>query len=247
MASTSETGHAKNVDNLGLLNVHIASYGAKYNPSNPAIAYSALVQLEADARQAVDGVSLAVARFQHAAASRDAAFRELLPTTTRAINTLKASTTSSHTVANAKTIVRRLRGKRAKPIATKAADAAIPDTPQPQHHSVSHLSFSSRADSFDELISLLASIPEYSPNEQALTLDALRAILQRLRSSIDACNSAAAYLSAARSTRNRLLYDPSTGVLAAAKAAKAYIRALFGGTSPEFKEASKVKFKLLLR
>jgi hypothetical protein len=247
MASTTETGHASNVDSLGLLNTHIASFGASYNPSNPAIAYSALVQLEADARQAVDGVSLAVARFQQAAASRDAAFRELRPITTRIINTLKATTTSSHIVANANAIVRRLRGKRAKPLAAKATPAAASATPQAQHHSVSHLSFSSRADSFDELVTLLASIPEYSPNEEALTLIALRAFVQRLHSSIAACNSTAAALSAARNTRNQLLYDPTTGVYAASQAAKAYVRALFGGTSPEFKEARKVVFKKNLR
>ena len=42
MSSISETGHAKNVDNLGNLIAGIATYGAKYNPANPLMSLCAI-------------------------------------------------------------------------------------------------------------------------------------------------------------------------------------------------------------
>ena len=37
MASTSETGHAKNVANFSTLISFCTAYDTKYNPSNPAL------------------------------------------------------------------------------------------------------------------------------------------------------------------------------------------------------------------
>ena len=49
MASTSETGHAKNVANFQNLIAFVTGYGATYNPSKSALKLPQLVALKADA------------------------------------------------------------------------------------------------------------------------------------------------------------------------------------------------------
>lgn len=39
----AETGHAKNIEHFGTMISFVQGYGAAYDPSNPAIALSALV------------------------------------------------------------------------------------------------------------------------------------------------------------------------------------------------------------
>lgn len=43
MASTTETGHAKNIANLKTLNEIIGGFGADYAPSNPLIVLATMV------------------------------------------------------------------------------------------------------------------------------------------------------------------------------------------------------------
>lgn len=63
MASTSETGNAKNVDNLDVLITDIISFGAKYNPSNPFLLVTALKAKETSARASINAVTPHLFRF----------------------------------------------------------------------------------------------------------------------------------------------------------------------------------------
>ena len=49
MASTSETGHAKNVANFQDLQSFCTGYGAAYNPTNPTISMAALTTKHTEA------------------------------------------------------------------------------------------------------------------------------------------------------------------------------------------------------
>lgn len=50
-------------------------------------------------------------------------------------------------------------------------------------------------------------------------------------------------LSNARLNRNVILYKPDTGVVVVAIAVKTYIKAVFGATSPQYKQVSGVEFQ----
>lgn len=242
MASTSETGHAKNVDNAEFFLSIISTFGTKYNPGNPAIAAVALKEKIAAARKEVNNVSLAQANFFQAAAAREGAFKGLASMATRIVNTLRASTTSEKIDANATTIVRKLRGTRAKAVEDEKpvaeGDVAVKTTV-----SVSHKSYDSLVDSFDELGNLLSTTPEYTPNEPDLKLDAVKAYAADLRAKNNAVNSAIAVLDAARIARNNELYEPDKGLVDLCFTAKAYVKAVFGQTSPEYKQIAKVDFR----
>ena len=235
MASTSETGHAKNVDNLGLLISNIASYGDRYKPTNPSILLEALKKMEADGRAAVLAVNDAMPIYSRATIERDNAFAPLGQLVTRSLNSLRASSSSEQTDEAASAIVRKIRGNRttAKAAATDVKVATV---------STSQQSYDSVIDNYERYIQYIAATPEYAPNEEDIKLPVLQALAVELRAKNTACNNAKVAIDNARMARNRALYTPLTGLVDIALDAKTYIKSLFGATSPEYKQVGKIDF-----
>lgn len=244
MASTSETGHAKNVANFDELISFVAAYGQAYNPSKASIQLSALQTLSAQAKSAIIAVNGALPAYNNAIAARDAAFAPLNKLTTRVINALKATDTTVQVDESARTLVRKIQGKRATPKMTEAEKQAAAAAGQAiTEISSSQLSYESRLDNFDKLIKLLAGISLYTPNETDLTVAALTALHAELLAKNAAVVAAAAPLSNARIARNEVLYKTNTGLVDIATDTKTYIKSVFGATSPQFKQVSKLAFR----
>lgn len=244
MASTSETGHAKNVATLGVLISNIVSYGEAYNPSKPSLTLTALKKLEADANNAVNAVNVAFPVFNLASDAREVAFAPLSPLATRVLNSLKATATSEQVDNGATAIVRKIKGEGApssKSDKQKAALAAtgtvIPTV------STSQMSFDSRLGNLDKLIQFLATVPEYKPNEVELKVETLTTLSNHLKTDNTAVVNASVALSNARIARNEILYKPLTGLVDVALDAKMYIKSVFGASSPQYKQVSKLAFK----
>ena len=236
MASTSETGHAKNVDNLGLLISNIASYGDRYKPTNPSILLEALKKMEADGRAAVLAVNDAMPIYSRATIERDNAFAPLGQLVTRSLNSLRASSSSEQTDEAASAIVRKIRGNRTTAKAAAATDVKVATV------STSQQSYDRGIDIDERYIQYIAATPEYAPNEEDIKLPVLKALAVDLRAKNTACNNAKVAIDNARMARNRVLYTPLTGLVDVALDAKTYIKSLFGSTSPEYKQVAKIDF-----
>ena len=236
MASTSETGHAKNVDNLGLLISNIASYGDRYKPTNHSILLEALKKMEADGRAAVLAVNDAMPIYSRATIERDNAFAPLGQLVTRSLNSLRASSSSEQTDEAASAIVRKIRGNRTTAKAAAATDVKVATV------STSQQSYDSVLDNYERYVQYIAATPEYAPNEDDIKLPALKALAVELRAKNTACNNAKVAIDNARMARNRVLYTPLTGLVDVALDAKTYIKSLFGATSPEYKQVAKIDF-----
>ena len=236
MASTSETGHAKNVDNLGLLISNIASYGDRYKPTNPSILLEALKKMEADGRAAVLAVNDAMPIYSRATIERDNAFAPLGQLVTRSLNSLRASSSSEQTDEAASAIVRKIRGNRTTAKTAAATDVKVATV------STSQQSYDSVIDNYERYVQYLAATPEYAPNEEDIKLPVLQALAVELRAKNTACNNAKVAIDNARMARNRVLYTPLTGLVDVALDAKTYIKSLFGSTSPEYKQVAKIDF-----
>ena len=236
MASTSETGHAKNVDNLGLLISNIASYGDRYKPTNPSILLEALKKMEADGRAAVLAVNDAMPIYSRATIERDNAFDPLGQLVTRSLNSLRASSSSEQTDEAASAIVRKIRGNRTTAKTAAATDVKVATV------STSQQSYDSVIDNYERYIQYIAATPEYAPNEEDIKLPVLKALAVDLRAKNTACNNAKVAIDNARMARNRVLYTPLTGLVDVALDAKTYIKSLFGSTSPEYKQVAKIDF-----
>ncbi len=243
MASTTETGHAKNVSNFDELVSFVTGYGATYNPSKAGIKLTALQTLSTNAKNAINAVNAALPAYSNAVSARESAFEPLSKLATRILNALKATDTTTQVDESATTLIRKIQGKRATPKLTEEekATAKVAGT-EVKEVSSSQMSYDSRLDSFDKLIKLLASVSLYTPNEADLKVTALTTLYTDLKTKNTAVVSATTPLSNARISRNDILYKANTGMLDIALDSKAYIKSAFGATSPQYKQVSKLKF-----
>ena len=244
MASTTETGHAKNVANFDDLISFATGYGTAFNPSKPTLKITALQILSTSAKNAINAVNAALPAYSNAVAAREAAFEPLNKLITRVNNALKATDTSEQVDESAKTLVRKIQGTRATAKKTdeeKAAEKAAGK--ETKEISSSQMSYDSRLDNFDKLIKLLTSVTLYAPNEADLKVTALTTLYNDLKAKNTAVVTATTPLSNARISRNDILYKPNTGLVDIALDTKTYIKSLYGATSPQYKQVSKLEFK----
>ena len=243
MSNVSETGHAKNVANLENLVASVSGLGAAYNPSRGSIQLSALNDLLGNAKAVISNLNQAESVYKNATSAREVAFEPLSKLITRVGNSLKASASSSATDDQATTLIRKLQGRRATPkMSDEEKKAAEAEGKTVKETSSSQMSFDSRLDNFDKLIKLLASVPEYAPNETELSVAGLTTLYNDLSSkNLDVIN-ASVPLSTARIARDQALYSPLTGIVDISADVKMYVKSVFGASAPQYKAISGLTF-----
>ena len=102
MASTSESGHAKNVANFEDLISFCTGYGATYNPSKAAIKLPALNTLYTNAKTSLSTINSILPASTNAINAREIVFAPLNKLITRVINALDSSNVPKLVVADAK-------------------------------------------------------------------------------------------------------------------------------------------------
>ena len=243
MASTSETGHAKNVANFDELISFVTGYRESYNPSKATIKLDALKALSDHAKTSINAVSSMEPAYKSAVAAGEVVFIPLSKLTTRIMNSIKATDTTVQVDENARTLVRKIQGVRATAKKTEDEKKALAEKgKEVVEISTSQMSYDSRLDNFFKLIQLLSSVPEYNPNETELKIEHLNTILDDLKAKNAAVVESYIPLSNARIRRNDLLYKENTGLYDVALDVKNYIKSVFGATSPQYKQVSKIKF-----
>lgn len=249
MANFSEVGHAKNVANFEDLINRCTGFGISYNPNLNAIKIANMNTLRTNANTALASVVSTFTAYENAVNGRQIIFDPLQKLATRIINALIASGVSDQIVKDAKTINRKIQGKRAKPIkeVENMEIQAIPnpnDPPVeiPKNVSVSQLSFDSFVEHYSKLIDLLSTVPAYNPNENELKVSGLNTLLTSMKNANTAAITATTNFINARINRNNLLYAKGTGLVDVAKECKAYVKSVYGHTSPQYKSVSSIKF-----
>ena len=243
MTNTSETGHAKNVTNLESLITSIIALETSYNPSRDSIKLPALQALLTASKESLNAVNIAQATYSNAVAARKVAFEPFGKLITRVMNSLKASGTSTQVVQSARPIVRKLQGRRASAKITEEEKKALEaEGKEVNQISASQMSFDNRIENFDILIMLLSSIRLYNPNEEELKVETLKALHNQLKEKNSEVILPIVQLSNSRMNRNKILYNENTGLVDVALDSKTYIKSIFGATSPQYKQISKLRF-----
>jgi hypothetical protein len=249
MANFSEVGHAKNVANFEDLINRCTGFGISYNPNLNAIKIANMNTLRTNANTALANVVSTFTAYENAVNARQIIFDPLQKLATRIINALIASGVTDQIVKDAKTINRKIQGKRAKPIkeVENIEIQAIPnpnDPPVeiPKNVSVSQLSFDSFVEHYSKLIDLLASVVLYNPNENELKVVGLNTLLTSMKAANTAAITATTNFINARINRNTLLYAKATGLCDVAMDCKAYVKSVYGHTSAQYKSVSTIKF-----
>lgn len=236
IAATSETGHPINVANFESLISFCNGYGTKYNPAQNAIKLTALDTLHTNAKSALKSVNDKLAKFTVATNQRQLAFEPINKLTTRLIAALDASGTTDKIVEDARTIGRKITGAR------KNKKILIPNPDDSISISVSQQSYNARLENYSKLKELLEEEPLYKPNETDLKITTLTTQITDMATKNTAVISATTTLSNARVARNHVLYDKNTGLVDVALEVKKYVKSVFGTSSPEYKQVSKIKF-----
>ncbi len=243
MASISETGHANNVANFESLITSVTAFGRSYNPSKDTLKTPSLQTLLNAAKESLNAVNVAQSAYSNVVAARESAFEPFSKLMTRVNNALKATDTTAQVDESAQTIIRKLQGKRASAKLTDEEKQALgAEGKEANQISAVQLSYDSRLENFDKLIMLLTSVPLYNPNEEDLKITSLTTYYNELRAKNSDVLVPTVQLSNARISRNEILYKPLTGLVDIAFDTKVYIKSVFGATSPQYKQISKLIF-----
>lgn len=244
MASTFETGHAKNVANFDELISFITGYGAVYNPSKASLKLTALKTLSTNAKNAVNTVNGAMPSYKNAVANRQSAFTPLSKLITRVMNAAIVTMSKEEEIEHVRSLVRKIQGRRAKAKKSEEELQALALVgKETKNISASQMSYDNRIDSLDKLIKLLSSNTLYKPNETELKLTSLTNLFKQLSDANALVLQATVPLSNARLVRNDVLYLGEDCLVTVALESKTYIKSLFGVGSPQYKQISKLYFK----
>ena len=249
MTSTSETGHAKNVANFEVLISSCTGYGTAYNPSKNNLKIPQLQTLLTNGKNALQSVKSTGTTFENARNAREIALAPapIKKFCTRILNALEATDAAKLTVNDAKAINRKIQGKRADnkktPPVTPPTDGTTPTPPEVVQISVSQQSYDSLIDNFNKLITCLSAEPLYIPNETDLKVTALNTTLTNYKTLNTTVINAATPFKNAMIARNSVLYQDISGLVDIALEVKKYVKSVFGATSPQYKQISKIEFK----
>jgi hypothetical protein len=236
MASNSETGHVVNLSNFKLLIDNCAAFGAAYNPSNARLSLANMTTLWTDADSAHQALTLAVQQAKNPINDRQIIFEPLDKLVTRTLNYFNSTDASEQVKTDAKGLADRFRGY-------SLTVAKLPDgTPDPAHVSNSHQGFVQRADTFKQLVDLYDSDGNYNPNETDIAIAALRSLAAAMKTANDGIGGILATVNTSRISRDKALYEETTGIVDTAMACKDYVKGLFGASAAETKLVSGIKF-----
>jgi hypothetical protein len=242
MASTTETGHAKNAATFEDLISFCTGYGASYNPSKAALKIPALTTQLTAANAALQAVKTAKTAYDNATNAREISFKPMKSLATKIVSALAATEAADQTVDDVKTTNMKIQGRRAVKVEKPSAEALAKGAEPVKTASTSQQSYDKMIDHFAQLIATLAAEPKYLPNENELKLTALNTLLTDFKTKNTAVINATTAASNARIARDKALYAETTGLADTALDVKTYVKSVFGASSPQYKQVSGLKF-----
>jgi len=242
MASSIETGHAKNVATFEDLISFCTGYGATYNPSKATLKLPAMTTQLTAANAALQAVKVAKTAYDNATNAREIAFKPLKPLATKIVNGLAATEATAQTVDDVKSTNFKIQGRRAKTVEKPSAKALAEGAEPVKTVSTSQQSFDKMIDHFAQLIATLTAESKYLPNENELKVATLNTTLTDLKAKNTTVINSTTALSNARIARDKALYAEIVGMVDTAQDVKQYVKSLFGATSPQYKQVSGLQF-----
>ncbi len=224
--SSPETGHAKNIANFESLINFCAGYGPTFNPGRASLTLDALrTKLEASKAAFADNARLD-------------AFKDFKGLSTKISNALAASGVGPNIIDAARTLNRKMQGGRATPKPEATVDAVETRT-----ISASQQGFDTRLEHLQGLIQLVSSQPEYTPNEEELKPESLKALIASLYATNNRVREAEVVWSNARLARTKTMYAEGDGLAHIALDVKKYVKSVFGASSLEYSQIKGITFR----
>ena len=235
MASTSETGHNKNVANFSTAYQILEEMNTLYNPSNSKIQLVNLDPVRSSLQITIAELNNNKPIYKNAVAAREIAIAPLGKRMSKAGNYSKSIDISDTDKENIASQVKKIRGD-------KKAKTVNPDTAEVETISTSQMSYDSRIANLETITSQFASHPEYAPNETEIQIPTLQAYHTELTTLSSLVNSAGNALITARKDRNQILYFDEHNIIQLIKDIKNYVKSLGDVALPYYKALVKLKF-----
>jgi hypothetical protein len=243
MASTFETGHVKNMNNLENLIKICSEFGSAYNPSKSSLQIASLSQLLTDAKAAINTVNQKLITYNNTVHDRQLKFEKLRKIATRIIYALEITDANKMNLENAKSLKKKILGVRIGKVAPPAPPVEGSTEPEKKPNSTAQTSYGQLVDHFSKLIILLQSEPTYNPNENDLKIASLTSFLEELTLANSDALGAEAILRTERIHRNELFYTSNNCLFETVTDAKKYVKSIFGVSSVEYKQLTSIQVR----
>jgi hypothetical protein len=244
MATSTETGHSKNVANFEDLISFCNGYGVSYNPSNVNLTIAKLTSLQTQAKDNLQKTKITKTTYDNAVNAKKLAFKDLKSLSTKILSAFTVSGASKLAIEDVKAMNRKIQGIRATPVVKTVGTFNNPVTTVTKEKTVSSAqqSYDSLIDHFSKMIEIISQESNYKPNEVELKVTTLQAKLDTLKTTNSEQINSNTEWSNVRIERNTILYNPETGLVQTALDVKMYVKSVFGTKSPQYKQVSKLKF-----
>jgi len=216
-------------------------FGSAYAPARPSIGIMQMENQLNTVLTAIEQVDFSYPAFDTADGARRDVFAKLPPLATRVLKEAEVCNLPAAVLKHMNEIVRKIRGGRAEQIVEPGPEATAED--EHKYISVSQRSFNEQIGHFNQLLDLVVTQQAYQPAEEDLSIDSLTAFLTAMKTTNDTARMAYIPLVSAREQRDKLLYTPVTGMMDTALLAKAYVEAMFGAASPQYKRVNHITFR----
>lgn len=244
MARSTDAGHDVNVANFQKLINLLKSFGAGYAPVKAQLSIAQLEAAYTVANKSITESTAALNAYRSSVASRSDAFKPLNKQITQLLNIFLVTDASDGVKDQAKSLADKIRGMNVKTNEPKPPETPATETDDSRKHSTSQQSYVKRMANLDTFLQIMTTESAFRSQPEVLTKvfwDKLANDLQEKTQSVDDVYYA---LSAARQTRNDVLYTDRTGIIdIAVNGVKKELKGAFGAGSNEFKQASAIPFR----
>ncbi|MDR1097216.1 MAG: hypothetical protein LBL57_03700 [Tannerella sp.] len=239
MISKTESGINTYAGHFDQLIAVCKNFGPSYDPVPENLKIGSLMYQLEIVKKSITAVDVAIPAYLVADGERMKKFALLPPLATRVQAAAIVLGLPDAVIVHIKEVVRKIRGQRAH----KLEPSPDPNSEPARHISVSQVSFNEQIEHLNRLIALVESQPAYTPAESDLSVDALKTLLDEMRTTNSAVMAAEAPLTNLRQERDKLLYAPKTGMMDTALTVKKYVKAVFGASSPQYRTVNQIQFK----
>lgn len=231
--------NVKNMQSLEKLLGICTGLGGTYNPGNQNLQVNAMTTLLRQAQTVLSEVDVARTGFEVATNAREQAFSSLRPLASRIISDLIAGGAMPQTVADARTMTRKMYGH---VIADRAPIAKEGDDAPKTKRRARGTDYASLVAHFAKLLETVSASPRYKTNEQELMVESLKKHLATLQKHNSSVINATVSWQEARKKRNEVFYQLDRNLFDVGQRAKQYMKSLFGFSSPEYRTVRKIRF-----
>jgi hypothetical protein len=235
--------HIKNMQAFEKLTGICTGLGGNYNPGQQNLQVNAMATLLNIAQQSWNEMKEAQKVYDNATNMRELGFQKIRKLSSSVFGMLKTCSTNPLLIADALNQKRKIWGSRISkrtPLVTEKPDANI-SMERPSYGR----GYAVLAEYFDALVRIVASEPNYQPNECKLSLVNLQKTGHELFDLNKAVTDAEIKLEEARIKRNAIYYLASDNLVDTASTVKMYVRSVFGFQSQEHRQVQKLRFTKL--